>query len=329
MQPIITDTFIKTLCLHHGAESLKSDIDLIEQFINHTKGCGLESLDSPSGKLIETGLASRYPDYFKVGSGLEGLGALVDKLKQGLNGLKKMARGKAKPFIEKQVSTASKDIEKTYGNKAWLEERGSTGKDVKVAPLSKLIGDFKDFAGLLAAVESVKKTLGAAFDDHAKRTADYVKKANAEVSKVSKLRGKSEEELVAYGKEQLAIFEPLREALKEKMPAIKEGTTTSIGPITTDQAKQLGDLMVSLLSFGSGLEEKAEDLRMEGPGQDVFDDLDLEDGSAAAKVLGELHWGYWYWEMATYHNSEMADDISAYAFTIVQKLEAVIISALK
>lgn len=326
---IITDKFITSICLHHGAESLKSDIELIEQFINHAAGCGLESLDGPSGKLIETGMAARYPNHFEIGSGLEGLSGLVAKLKQGLSGLKKMARGKAKPFIEKQISTVSSDIKKTYGNKSWLEERGSTGKDVKVESLSKLIGNFKDFAGLVAAVESVKKTLGDAFDDHLKRTADYVNKVNAEVNKVSKLRGKSDEELVAYGNEQLAIFKPLREALKEKMPAIEGGSTSTIGTITVEQAKQLGDLMLELLAFGGDLEEKAEDLRMDGAGQDVFDDLDLEDGTQVAKLLSELHWNYWYWEMSTYYNSEMADDISAYAFSIVQKLEAVIISALK
>lgn len=325
---LITDKLSDTVFVSSGIESLQNDIELITQFINHANGCGLESLDGPTGKLIEQGLATRYPEHFVPGAGLEGLGDLVAKLKKGIEGLKKMARGKAKPFLEKQISVVSADIEKTYANKAWLDDRGSTGKDVAVGELSKLIGTFKDFSGLVAAVDAVKKTLGDAYDAHCKQTADYIKKADAVIDNAPKLRGKSNDELLAYAKEQIAIFKPLRAALKTSMPEIKGGGTTTISTITTEQAKQLGDLMLDLMDFGGVCEEKAEDLRMAGGGQDIFEDLELGE-VPAEEALGDLQWSYLYWESATYDNTKLADDISAFSFTIIQKLEKVIISALK
>jgi hypothetical protein len=325
---LITDKLSDVVFISASVESLQSDVELITQFLDHANGCGLESLDSASGKLIEKGLASRYPEHFVAGAGLEGITDLVAKLKKGIEGLKKMARGKAKPFLEKQISVASADIEKTYANKAWLDERGSTGKDVTVGELSKAIGSFKDFSGLISAVEAVKKTLGDAFDAHCKQTADYIKKADVVINNAPKLRGKSDDELFEYAKEQIAIFKPLRDALKTTMPEIKGGNTTTISTITTEQAKQLGDLMLDLLDFGGICEEKAEDLRMAGGGQDIFEDLELGE-VPAEEALGDLQWSYLYWESATHYNSELADKIASFTFTIIQKLEKVIISALK
>lgn len=323
---LITDEFIKSLSLRAGAEALQADVDLLEQYVTAATGCGLESLDHPAGKLIESGLAARYPDHFKVGSGLEGIASLLSSLKKGLNGLKKMARGKAKPFLEKQSYGVVQEIKKTYMSDSWYKGKEAIGKPIDVSGLAKLIGPFTDYAGIATAIKADEKTIDAAFEDSADETDALYKRAKQDAKA---LRALPKEQRAEQATALLAAWKPLLEALNSDLPEIKHGSATKIDGLTVEQAKAVGDLMYQVLEWGFLLENKAEDVRTYngGLGQEYINALD-KDGDAP-DVVGTLFWNCWYWESLSDANSTFADNGVKWTFSVAQQLEQLIINSVK
>jgi len=70
-----------------GIEELTADLNRLQAYKAGYVNSGLESMDYPAGNLIESGLAAKYPDHFKVGAGIEGIDGLIAKLSNGIEGL--------------------------------------------------------------------------------------------------------------------------------------------------------------------------------------------------------------------------------------------------
>lgn len=324
---LITDEFITQLSIRSGVEALQQDVELLTKFLDHAKGVGLESLDTPTGKLIESGLAARYPGHFTPGAGLEALSGFIATLKKGIDGLKKLGRGKAKATIEKTSAPVEKEINNTYANSNWWG-----GKKIKeTAPttnsLSKLIGDFSDFASLKAALTSAQKTMSDVYAANTKQTEAYGSLVDKVVGEIKKLKGKSQEELTAFANEKMAMLKTHLDAIKSDLPEIKPGSSSELPPLTAEDGKALGDLMKEIMSWGVDIEMDAEDNRITyGAGQDTFDGLDEADDNDA---MGTLQWNFLYWESATDANSALADKIYKWSLQVTQQLEVVINSAVK
>lgn len=324
---LITDEWINGLLIRSGVEALQNDLDLIEQFVKHANGCGLESLDTPTGKLIETGLAARYPDHFKMGAGVEGLNGLIAVLKKGIEGIKNLTRGKGKAVITKTVDPVKNEIDKTYANNAWWG-----GKEVKVTPpttsgLSTLIGDFSDFASLKTALTSAQKTMSDAYNASTKQTEAYGDVVDKVVNEIKKTKGKSQEEMTAFANSKIEQLKKLLDAMSSELPEIKAGSSTSIPTLSAEDGKALGQLMKDVISWGVDIEMDAEDNRCTyGAGQDTFkDNEEAEDNDAMSK----LQWNFLYWEAATDANSTLAEKIYKWSLKVAQAMEVVINSAVK
>lgn len=324
---LITDEMIKLLSIRSGVEALEKDLELITQFVKHANGAGLESLDTPTGKLIESGLTDRYPDHFTPGAGLEGLSGLIATLKKGIDGLKKLGRGKAKATIEKTAAPVEAEIKNTYANNNWWG-----GKKIKETPpitnsLSKLIGDFSDFSSLKSALTAAQKTMSDVYVANTKQTEAYGDLVDKVVTDIQKLKGKSQEELTAFANEKMAMLKTHLDAIKSDLPEIKPGASSELPPLTAEHGKSLGELMKEIMSWGVDIEMDAEDNRITyGAGQDTFDNVDGADDNDA---MSKLQWNFLYWESATEANSALADKIYKWSLQVAQQLESVINSAVK
>lgn len=151
---VINDVLLSQLQVGRGIKALEADAALLDQFMNNATGCGLESLDSVSGKLIESGLAARYPDYFEIGSGLEGIGNLLTNLKTAVTKLKGAFKGKkAEEIVAKPTTDALKALDSRYTNGFWGKWVSTPVPQVKVTGLPALVqaGPFVD---VKAQVES-------------------------------------------------------------------------------------------------------------------------------------------------------------------------------
>lgn len=70
-----------------GIEELQTDLGQLQAYKAGFVSAGLESMDYPAGNLIESGLAAKYPNDFKVGAGIEGIDKLITRLSNGIEGL--------------------------------------------------------------------------------------------------------------------------------------------------------------------------------------------------------------------------------------------------
>lgn len=70
-----------------GIEELKADLNRLQAYKAGYVNSGLESMDYPAGNLIESGLAAKYPNDFKIGMGIEGIDKLITRLSNGVEGL--------------------------------------------------------------------------------------------------------------------------------------------------------------------------------------------------------------------------------------------------
>lgn len=116
-----------------GIEELKADLSKLQAYKAGYVNSGLESMDYPAGNLIESGLAAKYPNDYKVGAGIEGIDKLITRLSNGVEGLTLLMEkgpeeeeptdpnfGKADPeapptdgsvVIDKPVSTPDTDLQ--------------------------------------------------------------------------------------------------------------------------------------------------------------------------------------------------------------------------
>ena len=74
---ILTTKSGKPIDIGAGIEELKADLDALCQYKTGFVNAGLESMDYPTGNLIQSGMAAKYPDIFTVGSGMEGIDTSV------------------------------------------------------------------------------------------------------------------------------------------------------------------------------------------------------------------------------------------------------------
>lgn len=137
---VLNNELLAQLSLKAGLNGLEKDIELLDQFMTHATGCGLESLDSASGRLIEMGLAERYQSHFQIGSGLEGIGNLLTNLKTAVSKMKGAFKGKTpEQIVEKPTSDALRALESQYSNGFWGKWVGSEVESVKVTGLPLLV----------------------------------------------------------------------------------------------------------------------------------------------------------------------------------------------
>lgn len=136
----LNNAVIAALQVRSGLNSLEKDIADLEAFMKHANGCGLESLDNTTGRLIEAGLITRYPDHFKMGSGLEGISNLLNTLKTAVTKLKGAFKGKkAEEIVAKPTSDALRALDNRYTNGFWGKWFGAEVPQVKVTGLAALV----------------------------------------------------------------------------------------------------------------------------------------------------------------------------------------------
>jgi len=150
----LTPEQLAALQVFKGLESMEQDIELLSQFQQHAIGCGLESLDSPSGKLVEQGLVARFPGHIQTGSGLEGIGNLLTSLKDAVSKLKGVFKGKTpEQIIEKPTDAAKKALLGTYTSGFWGKYKTKEADTVKAPSLLTLVKG-GTFAEVKAQLES-------------------------------------------------------------------------------------------------------------------------------------------------------------------------------
>lgn len=319
---IITDDVLTSAFFSSGIEGLSSDVQLLEQYIAHANGCGLESLDTASGKLIESGLAARYPEHFKLGSGIEGLKELVGKLKKGIEGLKKMARGKAKPFIQSIERETTAEINKTYANASWYKDKDATGKAVSVSGLASLIGDVGNYADIERQINEVFKQLDAHSDKVLKEIRAYWGKAKPFYDRAVKAKGDEADKVKA----DLIAALPKRASLSfdESLPQLGGGKGETIEALTIAQAEALGKLLRDTLTKSVKLAYQAADL-VEDLGIDDPEDYDaIEDKELAREV-----WIRTFWEDYFMPMDRVSKKACDFGVQIMKQLETIIISSVK
>lgn len=144
---VLTEDLLSQLTIKSGLNGLEKDSELLDKFLNHARGAGLESLDTASGKLIEMGLAERYPTHFATGSGLEGIGNLLANLKTAVSKMKGAFKGKkVEEIVAKPTTDALKALDNRYTSGFWGKWAASDVPQVKVTGLPALIqaGPFVD-----------------------------------------------------------------------------------------------------------------------------------------------------------------------------------------
>jgi len=319
---LINTTAVDNMFLGHALEGLEKDVELLTQFIAHANGCGLESLDTATGKLIETGLAARYPGYFNVGDGLEGLGALADKLKQGIQGLKKMARGKAKPFIDKIAHETATEINNTYANSNWYKDKSAIGKPVSVASLANLVGDINSYADVDRQVKALLKTV----DDHMKKIISNVNaywgKAEPFYKRALKVKEDGVDKLIS----DIVTALPKRasQAFDEELPKLGGGKGETIDGLTVEQAQAIGKLLKEVMARCVHLANNA---------SDVIEDCGISDAGAyddiENKDLQREVWIRTFWEDYYMPVDRSAKRAADYCVQAVKELEKLIVNSVK
>lgn len=307
-----------------GMESIQTDINLIEQFLTHANGCGLESLDGPAGSLIEIGLAARYPTHFETGGGLEGLKELVGTLKKGLEGLKKRFKGKLPP----QLSAATKDLEgeikKTYGNASWFSDKDETGRAVDTSALAKLVGDIKSGADVVNVVSTAFKNYENAIATNLKEVNAYIPKTKAALAQAKKI-GSNGEELTKFANEQTAIFKPLYEKLDYIEASPKAGTGIEL-KLTKAQCIEIGKEMAHLPGWLRGELSKSDSAYDNALGEA---DLDSIEDWADNDAMHRLFWNYWSWEGVLGTQEQLCAEAGRLMRATVIEMEKLIIGTLK
>lgn len=317
---------LELLCaVNSSMESFQNDIDLIEQYLGHAAGCGLESLDSTSGKLIELGLSSRYPEHFKIGSGLEGLGELVGTLKKGLDGLKKRFKGKLPAELTKATGDLENAIKKTYGNPTWFADKDETGKAVSTVELAKIVGDVKSGGDVVSAVSNAFKQYDNALNANLKEVSTYIAKTH-EVIKQAKTHAGDDAALTKFANEQMEILKPLLEKLAYKTVDVKSGQGVTDAKLTKEQCIAIGKEMARIPGWIKTQLNKSDSQMDNALGQAALDSID---GGEENKAFSRLFWNYLCWETVLGTNEQLLSEAGRMIRPSVVAMESMIITALK
>lgn len=319
---IITEAFINTYGLHAGLESMERDLVMLNKFHQGRLSVGAESLDDPTGSLVAHGMAAKYPMYFKVDAGLEGIGNLVDTLKKGIAGLRKLARGKAKAIITKQTAPIIAEVKKTYANSAWAEEQTSAKGSVSVAAVVKLIGGVKDFDEIVKKVGDLVKFYRTAVVDSEKETKDYWKKVEPFGKKAKNASKEDADNVISELAK--AVPELPGKVINGKLPEYKlQDDNDRIFAISKENLPKAGALILSLFESANELEEIAETARINYG----FGDFDFED--IPTKGLSDALYFRGFWEHLTWNVTEVAEDAAKKLLDVAKGVEQVILASIK
>lgn len=321
----VLDNLDMTTNLRSGMASIENDINLIERFLTHANGCGLESLDGVTGQLIESGLAARYPDHFKVGGGLEGLSELVGKLKQGLAGLKKSFKGKLPQQLTKITGDLDSAVKKTYGNPAWYADKDETNKPVSTVELAKIVGDIKSGGDVVSAVAAAFKQYDTALNSNLKEVNAYIPKTLEVVKKAKALAG-DDAALTKFANEQIAILEPQFEKLKYILVDIKPGQGVTDAKLTKEQCIAIGKEMMRVPNWLTSQLLKSDSALDNAMGQSTLDSIDGAEENAA---FSKLFWNYMAWEAVLGTNEQLLSEAGRLIRPTLIAMEGMIVTALK
>lgn len=151
---VINNDLYTPSTITNGIKVVCTDINLIESYHDTAIGHGMESLDHPAGVLIEQSLASKYPEHFRVGSGMEGISGLLGNLKVIAAKVKAALKNKSfSDFVANSTSAAQKAVEKQYASNYWSGYTPVDKSEVKPAGLTALVKG-GSFSEVKAAVES-------------------------------------------------------------------------------------------------------------------------------------------------------------------------------
>lgn len=322
----ITDEFIKSLAVRAGTEAIERDIELLERYRSNAIGCGLESLDNPTGQLIESGLAARYPEHYKVGSGLEGIGGLVDTLKKALGGLKKAGRGKVKPFIDKQTKTVAAQVKDTYVNQKWLDEHKENHGMIDHKPVTAFTGSVENgkLDELIAAGKDVLTLYTNAVKDSAKKTQEFWNKLKPFEAKARKAEKGSDEAKAVLEEMNKAFPEGPIAALPKDLPKITNEDNGGKGPaLSKAEVKEAGEFILAIFAAADEIWSTAEQCRVSYGFGDSLDE-EVPDKALVSK-LDDLG----YWDDLSNNVSDMAETASTYFLGMAKGFESLIVKSLK
>jgi len=220
-------------------------------------GTGLEAFNTPAGTLIQTGLATKYPEHFQTGTGLEGLTSLIKELKEGINGLKKTLTGR-KGFIKQVGERTLGKIKKTYGNKQWVGDNTYVTGVVSVQALAPLgakntLTDVTRAANTIAGDYS--KTTGKTADD----VKQYVNKARVFLKRMKQC--KTKEELKTISDELVKALPLPKQAIDYTVPTLKLSSgATEYPSLTGDEVVVLSRVMSACVQQAIDIENRVEEL---------------------------------------------------------------------
>lgn len=134
----------------HALASLTQEHRLINDYLTNRYSAGLESFDQPADHLIALGLSDKYPHYFQLSAGNEGLAELLKKIGNALTVFKKAVTSGNRPKLAgKLFDPALKEIANTYASADYVEgKRANMGKSI-VGALMYYTGHI-DKEGILA-----------------------------------------------------------------------------------------------------------------------------------------------------------------------------------
>lgn len=272
------------------AQQLKQDHSLLEQYSKQISGIGLETLnESPAHRLVEQGLAEKYGEHYKVGSGNEGLLLLAAVVAGGYVAYKKMMRAKNNPVL-KDVVDADKKVESKYVE-SWLNGKSSVGGEVACGELSNYFNG-KDFAAMSGDVEKNINDMVAVINKAAKEAmADWLKLApiirNWVNAKSDSDKKKYYDQMKqAYPKNP---FAELAVSVKEAIPA-KNGKGGKIAALTEAEYSKAAALLRESTNALIEVDNISEDMWMDLGFWDLFDEVESDSDEA------DEMWNYGYAE---------------------------------
>lgn len=204
---VIDKTIYDSLGVVSGIRGIANDIARLEDYQQAAMSAGVESLDYPAGKLVEAGVVAMYPDHFKMGSGMEGIGSLITTLKLTLAKVKGLKKGQGQgELVAKPTEAAVKAMDKQYSSSFWGGWSSKETEEVKPTGLLSLVKG--------GSVEEVKKQVD-----------DFLEAREKELTK-------SVEGLLKYWNDILPVFKQLQnetdpEKLSDLVAAIIEYSETT------------------------------------------------------------------------------------------------------
>lgn len=242
----LDNQLLSNLNVFAGLEALEKDIELLEAFQQNALGCGLESLDHPTGQLVTSGLAARYPQHYQVSEGMEGISNLVNTLKTAVSKLKGAFKGK-KPdqIVSKPTNDALAALNTQYGKNFWLDYTPQEKETVKPVGLLTLVkgGSFSDVKSQVETYLTACETeLKSGVANLLKFWAGIEPKFNAlKTAATEEERQQLLNDIIEYGE-----TNSTNDLIADDLPAHDSGGT--LAPLSADDAKAAVEFVKALVT---------------------------------------------------------------------------------